>query len=83
MISTYIVAEYQPNDKTVEVTYINEENFEYKRNVNIPHNEDGTIDEYYFEEILEGQHRGVENKFKIGIIEFKNPDEVLIDIAST
>lgn len=83
MISTYIVAEYQSNDKTVEVTYINEENLVYKRNVNIPHNEDGTIDETYFEQILEGQHRGVENKFKIGMIEFKSPDEVLIGIAST
>jgi len=83
MISTYIVAEYQLNDKTVEVTYINEENFEYKRTVNIPYNEDGTINEEYFEEILEGQRIGVENKFKIGIIEFKNPDEVLVGIAST
>ena len=83
MIITYTVAEYQQDDKTVEVTYINEENFEYKRTINIPHNEDGTIDEEYFEEILEGQLSGVVNKFKIGVIEFKNPDEVSVGIAST
>lgn len=49
MIRTYIVEEYQPNDKTVEVTYINEENLVYKRTVNIPHLDDETIDEDYFE----------------------------------
>ena len=83
MISTYIVANFESDDKTVEVTYINEENFEYKRTINIPHLEDGSVDEDYFKEILEGQLLGVENKLKIGIIEFKTPDEVLVGIAST
>ena len=83
MISTYIVADFESNDKTVEVTYINEENFEYKRTINIPHLEDGSVDEDYFKEILEGQLRGVENKFKIGMIEFKTSDEGLVGIAST
>ena len=83
MISTYIVADFESDDKTVEVTYINEEDFEYKRTINIPHLEDGSVDEDYFEEILEGQLRGIENKLKIGIIEFKPPDEGLVGIAST
>jgi len=83
MISTYIVADFESDDKTVEVTYINEENFEYKRTINIPHLEDGLVDEDYFKEILDGQLNGVINKLKIGVVEFKNPDEVLVGIAST
>lgn len=83
MISTYIVAEYQPNDKTVEVTYINEENLVYKRTVNIPHLDDETIDEDYFEEILEGQLNGVRNKSKVGVIQFTDPNENPVGIAST
>ena len=31
MISTYIVADFESDDKTVEVTYINEEDFEYTK----------------------------------------------------
>ena len=81
MISTYIVAEYEPTDKTVEVTYINENDFEYKRIVNIPHFEDGSVDEEYFQEILEGQLRGVENKIKIGMIEFKDPNEEVTPVG--
>lgn len=77
MISTYIVGEYEPTDKTVEVTYVNENNFEHKRTINIPHLQDGSIDEDYFQEILEGQLRGVENKDKLGIIAFSNPETEL------
>jgi len=82
MISTYIVAEYEPTDKTVEVTYIDENNFEHKRTVNIPHLEDGSVDENYFQEILDGQLRGVENKLKVGVITFTDPNES-VGIAST
>lgn len=78
MISTYVVAEFQSTDKSVEVTYFDENNFEYKRHVNIPRFEDNSIDEEYFQEILEGQLRGVENKIKLGMIVFKDPNEVLI-----
>jgi hypothetical protein len=77
MISTYIVGEYEPTDKTVEVTYINENNFEHKRIINIPHLQDGSIDEDYFQEILESQLRGVENKVRLGIITFNNPETEL------
>jgi hypothetical protein len=44
--------------------------------INIPHLEDGSIDEDYFNEILEGQLRGVENKAAIGVISFVDPDAV-------
>lgn len=74
MTITYIVGEYEPTDKTVEVTYLDENNFEHKRIINIPHLQDGSIDEDYFQEILESQLRGVENKIKLGIITFNNPE---------
>lgn len=74
MIITYIVSKYQPSDVTVEVTYINEKNFEYKRYVSIPHLEDGSVDEDYFKEILEGQLRGVKNKLNLNVIEFNKPN---------
>ncbi len=85
MISTYTIAEYLEEDRTVEVIYYNEEGFIYKRNVNIPHNSDGSIDDDYFQKILEGQLRGVENKVKIGLIEFTDPNVVVepVGIAST
>lgn len=83
MITTYVVAEFEPTDKTVEVTYFNENNFEYKRIVNIPHFEDGSVDEVYFQEILNGQLSGVENKLRVGVIEFRDPTAESIGIAST
>jgi hypothetical protein len=73
MAITYTVAEYAPEDKTVEVVYTNDEGFEHKRQVNIPHNPDGTIDEEYLAEILEGQLRGVENKIRVGAVTFTDP----------
>ena len=83
MISTYIVAEFLPTDRSVEVTYVNENDFVYRRTINIPHLEDGSVDEVYFQEILEGQLRGVENKNKLEMIEFRDPNEQPVGIAST
>jgi hypothetical protein len=82
MITTYIVDEFEPTDKTVKITFFNEEGFTHERNINIPHLENGSVDEDYFEEIIEGQLRGVENKIKIGIIQFIDPNEN-VGIAST
>jgi len=73
MTITYVVSEYTAEDKTVEVTYENSAGLVHKRNINIPHLEDGSIDENYFQEILEGQLRGVENKAKMGVIQFIDP----------
>jgi dUTPase len=79
---TYEVATYQVGDKTVEVTFTDDGGFVHKRNVNIPYNSDGTIDEDYLQEIFEGQLRGVENKIRVGVITFTDPNEY-VGIAST
>lgn len=87
MISTYTLAEYTSEytseDTSVEVTYENSEGLIYKRMVNIPHNEDGSIDEEYFQQILVGQLRGLENKVKIGLVSFSDPTSEVVGIAST
>lgn len=74
MITTYIVGDYLETDNQVEITYINDNGFIHKRNVNIPHLPDGSIDEIYFQEILEGQLRGVNNKILVNSITFTDPN---------
>ena len=83
MIITYIVDEFEPSDKTVEVVYTRtSDNYTYKRSVNIPHLEDGSVDETYFEEILKGQLSGVINTYKMGLIEFRDSDDEPVGISS-
>jgi hypothetical protein len=55
----------------VNVKFVNEKNEIYIKMVNIPRDEDGTIIQDEFDQILEGQLKGVENKFKIGSIKFE------------
>jgi hypothetical protein len=74
MITTYTVADYLESDKHVEVTYFNDEGFVHKRQINIPHLPDGSIDQAYFQEILEGQLRGVNNKLVVDAITFVDPN---------
>ena len=74
MAITYTVADYQTEDKTVEVTYTNDAGLIHKRDINIPHLEDGSVDEEYLQEILEGQLLGVENKIRVGSIQFVDPN---------
>jgi hypothetical protein len=83
MITTYIVDDFESSDNQVKITFVNEEGFVHERKINIPHLEDGSVDEDYFQEIIEGQLRGVENKQRIGVIEFIDPNEVPVGIAST
>lgn len=73
MSITYEVGSYSAEDTSVEVIYTNDEGFIHKRQVNIPHLEDGSVDEVYLEEILEGQLRGVENKLVVGAVTFVDP----------
>lgn len=76
MISTYFVGEFNDDDQTVVVTYINEDEENagittYFRNVRIPRLKNGEVDEEYFAEVLENQLAGVIVKEKRGIIHFQ------------
>ena len=75
MAITYTVADYTAEDSSVEVTYTNDAGLVYKRTVNIPKNGEGAIDEEYFNQILEDQLRGVENKVVVGAATFRDPNE--------
>ena len=70
MSITYTVAGIGTGDTTVEVTYTNADSHEHKRTLNIPYLENGEIDTEYWQEILDGQLRGVQNKFTLGVISF-------------
>ena len=74
MSITYTVADFQDSDTTVEVTYTNADSHEHKRTLNIPHLEIGDVDTEYWQEILEGQLRGVQNKASLGVISFVDPN---------
>lgn len=74
---TFTVADFdQVTATSVEVTYTDgDTGFIHKRTVNVPRKPDGSgeFDEEYFNEILEGQLRGVEKKLNVGVITFTNP----------
>ena len=74
MSITYTIADFEDSDTTVEVTYTNADSHEHKRTLNIPHLENGDIDTDYWQEILEGQLRNVQNKIGTGVISFVDPN---------
>lgn len=82
MITTYVVGEYGPSDKTTKITFTNDEGLVHERTINIPRLHDGSVDEDYLQEIIDGQYRGAENKERIGVITFVDP-ESLIGVAAT
>ena len=82
MAITYTVAQYTAEDSSVEVVYTNDAGFEHKRQINIPKTEAGEVDEGYLAEILEGQLRGVENKIKVGAVNFVDPNAVVEEPAA-
>ena len=67
-ITTYTTAEISDGDKTVDVTYSDDNGFVYKRSVNIPRLESGSVDEETYQAILKSQLKGVNNKLAVGII---------------
>ena len=74
MSISYTVAGIGTGDTTVEVTYTNADSHEHKRTLNIPYLENGEIDTEYWQEILDGQLRGVQNKSSLGVISFVDPN---------
>ena len=69
-------AEISAEDTTANVTYTNEAGFTHSRSINVPRTEDGSVDNEYYQEILEGQLRGVENKVRVGAVTFTDPNAV-------
>ena len=75
-ITQYEVGEIEADSTSVEVVYTNDEGLIYKRSVNIPRNSDGSVNQEYFDQILQGQLMGVNNKLKVGVAVFVDPNAV-------
>ena len=77
MSITYVASattDISAEDKTVEVVYTNDSGLTHTRNINVPRNEDGSVDDEYYQEILEGQFLGLQNKIRVGSITFVDPN---------
>jgi len=74
MAIAYTTAQISDGDNTVQVIYTNDAGFTHSRSVNVPRLENGSVNEEYYQEILEGQLRGVENKSSLGVITFVDPN---------
>ena len=74
MAITYSHPELTKGQKTVTVKFVNDDGLELTKVVNIPYNSDGSLNESYFQEILEGQLRSVEYKVSVGALEFGEPE---------
>lgn len=78
MAITYVAPEASEigvEDKTVEVTYTNDSNSTHIRTINVPKLEDGSVDEDLYQEILDSQLIGLENKVKVGAVVFTDSTE--------
>lgn len=70
MTITYEEPIIEEGKNSTRVTFTNDKGETFSRGVNVPHNEDGTVDTVMFTEILEAQLMGVINKVKVGAITF-------------
>jgi hypothetical protein len=68
---TYELPEDLGDKTNVNVKFVNEKGEIYIKLVNIPRDDEGSIIQDEFNNILEGQLRGIENKLKIGSIKFE------------
>jgi hypothetical protein len=55
---------------TTPLIFINSDGGQYIRHINVPRNNDGSVDQQMFNDILQGQLMGVVNKVKLGMITF-------------
>ena len=67
-------SEIEASATTAEVVYTNGAGLTHTRSINVPRLENGSVNEESYQEILEGQLRGVENKASLGVITFVDPN---------
>ena len=70
MTITYLPLVIESGSKITPITFVNSTGGEYTRSINIPYNEDGSIDQITLDEIVQGQLLGVIQKNKLGLITF-------------
>lgn len=75
-ITEYTVAEFEDDASSVEVTYVDDNEYVYSRRVNIPRDSSGQLNQQEFDQILYQQLLGVNNKRAVGVAVFKDPNAV-------
>ena len=68
------ISEYIDTDTSVEVTFTNSDGWIFSRTVNIPRNENGSIDEEELNQIVNDQNLGLSNKVRLGVCKFVDPN---------
>jgi hypothetical protein len=74
MITSHIIDEFDPSDKRVQITFVNHEGLIHKRYINIPHLEDGSLDQSSLEDIINSQIKSCDYKEEIGALVFIDPE---------
>jgi hypothetical protein len=74
MSFTHSYSPLESGQKTVNIKFTNDDGLEFTKTINVPYHSDGTLNESYLNEIIEGQVRSVEYKLSIGSIEFGEPE---------
>ena len=74
-VTQYEVANFEPNSMEATITYTDDNGLIYKRQINVPKNKDGSVNQEYLDEILYSQLLGVNNKRSIGVAVFKDASE--------
>ena len=74
MSFTHSYPPLESGQKIVKIKFTNNDGLEFTKSVNVPYNPDGSLNESYLNEIIEGQVRSVAYKLSIGSIEFGEPD---------
>jgi hypothetical protein len=74
MSITYSVTDFADTDTQAEVVYTNDQGFTHTRMINLPRDSSGALIQDEYDEILEGQLRGVTNKASLNVITFIDPN---------
>ena len=74
-VTQYEVASIRDDAVGVEVVYTDNDGLIYKRTVNVPRDSEGNLIQELFDEILEAQLAGVNNKRAVGVAVFKDASE--------
>lgn len=78
MALTVEIPEIEEGQKQVDILFVNEEGLVHRKTVNVPRT-DGEVNQEMFDEIVEGQKRGIERKTLLGVLEFKSRDSLDVD----
>jgi len=70
---TYTKPEILNGERSVSVTFTNEDGLVYIRSINVPYDENNVLIETEYDRILEDHLRAVKYKFQIGLISFTTP----------